>query len=93
MPSVPGRSSRALVTRTVSLSAGKPSVGEVSDSGALRGPNANPAKISPIRSVTQDVLRPVMNEVIAFKANPFNWGLVHFATRASRYLWYLHLNV
>jgi hypothetical protein len=59
-----------LVTRTVSLSAGKPSVGEVSDSGALRGPNAKPAKISPIRSVTQEVLRPVMNEVIAFTTNP-----------------------
>jgi hypothetical protein len=56
-----------LFTRTVSLFAGKPSVGEVSDSGALSGPNANPAKISPIRSVTQDVLRPVMNEAMFFK--------------------------
>jgi hypothetical protein len=83
-----------LVTRTVSLSAGKPSVGEVSDSGALKGPNANPAKISPIRSVTQDVLRPVINEVIAFKVNPFCWGLVHCPTRETekpryRYLGFL----
>ena len=66
MPSVPGRSSKALLTRTVSLFAGKPSVGEASDSGALRGPNANPAKISPIRSVTHAVLRPVINEAMLF---------------------------
>jgi hypothetical protein len=46
----------------------------VSDSPAASGPNANPAKMSPIRSVTQDVLRPVMNEVIEFKMNPLIWG-------------------
>ena len=70
MPSVPGRSSRALLTRTVSLLAGRPSVGEASDSGALSGPKAKPAKISPIRSVTQEVLRPVMNEAMLFNSNP-----------------------
>ena len=70
MPSVPGRSSSALFTRTVSLLAGKPSVGEVSDSGALSGPKARTAKMSPIRSVTQEVLRPVINEAMLFKTNP-----------------------
>jgi hypothetical protein len=67
------------------LSAGKPSVGEVSDSGALSGPNAKPAKISPIRSVTQAVLRPVMNEVIAFKINPLIlWTVFIVALRQQK---------
>jgi hypothetical protein len=60
-----------LLTSTVSLLAGRPSVGEVSDSGALSGPKAKPAKISPIRSVTQEVLRPVMNEAMLFNSDPF----------------------
>jgi hypothetical protein len=54
------------LTSTVSLFAGSPSVGEVSDSGALKGPNARTAKMSPTRSVTQEVLRPVMNEAMLF---------------------------
>ena len=61
-------------TRTVSLFAGRPSVGDVSDFGALSGPNARMAKINPIRSVTQEVLRPVINEAIAFKVNPLVYG-------------------
>jgi hypothetical protein len=60
-----------LFTRTVSLFAGKPSVGAVSDFGALRGPKAKTAKISPIRSVAHEVLRPVMNEAMLFKIDPF----------------------
>jgi hypothetical protein len=58
------------------LFAGKPSVGDVSDFGALSGPNARIAKIKPISRVTHEVLRPVMNEVIAFKINPLILGTV-----------------
>jgi hypothetical protein len=70
VPSVPGSPSNALFTNTVSLLAGSPSVGEVSDFGALNGPNAKMTKTKPMRSVTQEVLRPVMKEAIAFKMNP-----------------------
>jgi hypothetical protein len=34
------------------------------------------AKIKPISKVTQEVLRPVMNEVIAFKINPLILGTI-----------------
>jgi hypothetical protein len=63
-----------LFTRTVSLFSGRPSVGDVSDFGALSGPNAKIAKIRPISSVTHDVLRPVMKVEIAFNVNPLIWG-------------------
>ena len=46
----------------------------MSDFGAARGPKASRTKTSPIRSVTHEVLRPVMKEDIAFKMNPSGCG-------------------